>query len=154
LDEAAWEKAFMEGRTMGMEEAVKYALSKDEETHPLASPAPEEPSAGQAPVALTRREREVATLVSRGLTNRQIAQELYLSERTIENHSSKILRKLELASRTEISAWATEQRLITPNPDEEVPRSSSAPGSPFASAKGFHPNRENRWNHLRFQASG
>jgi DNA-binding NarL/FixJ family response regulator len=102
---------------MGLEKAVEYALSKEEETHPLASPAPEEPSAGQAPVALTRREREVATLVSRGLTNRQVAKELYLSERTIENHISKILRNLDLASRTEIAVWATEQRLITPNPD-------------------------------------
>jgi DNA-binding NarL/FixJ family response regulator len=59
----------------------------------------------------------VATLVSRGLTNRQISEELYLSERTIENHVSKILRKLELASRTEIAAWATEQRLLAPNLD-------------------------------------
>jgi DNA-binding NarL/FixJ family response regulator len=79
------------------------------------------PKIGPTPVALTRREREVATLVStfvsRGLTNRQIAKELYLSERTIENHISKILRKLELASKTEIAAWATEQRLLAPNPD-------------------------------------
>jgi DNA-binding NarL/FixJ family response regulator len=75
------------------------------------------PKIGPTPVALTRREREVATLVSRGLTNRQIAKELYLSERTIENHISKILRKLDVASRTEIAAWATEQRLLAPNPD-------------------------------------
>ena len=61
--------------------------------------------------------KEVAALVAQGMSHRQIAQELYLSERTIENHSSKILRKLDLASRTEIAVWATEQRLITPNPD-------------------------------------
>src|ERR687898_830073 len=117
LAEAAWEKAFMEGRAMGMEEAVEYALSKEEETDPLTTPAPEEPSAGQALVALTRREEEVAALVARGLTNRQISEELFISERTIENHVSKILRKLELSSRTEIASWATQQRLIAPNPD-------------------------------------
>jgi DNA-binding NarL/FixJ family response regulator len=51
------------------------------------------------------------------MSNRQIAQELFLSESTIENHVSKILRKLELTSRTEIAAWATEQRLLASNPD-------------------------------------
>src|SRR5829696_4377924 len=45
LAEAAWEKAFMEGRAMGMGEAVEYALAKEEEADPLTSPAPEEPSA-------------------------------------------------------------------------------------------------------------
>ena len=59
----------------------------------------------------------MAALVGQGMSNRQIAQELFLSERKIENHVSKILRKLGLASRTEIAAWATEQRLLTPNPD-------------------------------------
>jgi DNA-binding NarL/FixJ family response regulator len=56
-------------------------------------------------------------MVAQGLSNRQIAEELYLSERTIEKHVSKILRKLELSSRTEIAAWATHQRLIAPEPD-------------------------------------
>jgi two-component system response regulator DevR len=51
-------------------------------------------------------------LVARGLTNRQIASDLYLSERTIENHVSKILRKLGLASRAQVATWATEQRLL------------------------------------------
>jgi DNA-binding NarL/FixJ family response regulator len=59
----------------------------------------------------------VAAMVAQGLSNRQIAQELFLSERTIENHISKILRKLDVASGTEIAAWATEQRLLAPNPD-------------------------------------
>jgi DNA-binding NarL/FixJ family response regulator len=64
---------------------------------------------------LTAREGEVAAMVAQGMSNRQIAQELFLSERTIEVHVSKILRKLELASRTEIASWTTEQRLIAPN---------------------------------------
>jgi DNA-binding NarL/FixJ family response regulator len=51
-------------------------------------------------------------LVARGLANHQIASELYLSERTIETHVSKILRKLGLASRAQIATWATERRLL------------------------------------------
>jgi DNA-binding NarL/FixJ family response regulator len=56
-------------------------------------------------------------MVAQGMSNRQIAQDLYLSECTIENHISKILRKLGCTSRTEIAAWATQQRLLAHNPD-------------------------------------
>jgi DNA-binding CsgD family transcriptional regulator len=116
IDEATWETGFAEGRAMALEKAVEYALSEEE---PAPSPATEpERSPPIEPIGnLTRREREVACLVARGLTNRHIASELFLSERTIENHVSKILRKLELASRTEIAAWATQHRLLAPNPD-------------------------------------
>jgi non-specific serine/threonine protein kinase len=101
---------------MNLDEAVSYAL-EEEDTDPLTTSAPGEPSAGQVHVVLSRREEEVAALVAQGMSNRQIAQELFLSERTIENHVSKILRKLEFASRTEIAAWATQQRLFARNPD-------------------------------------
>jgi DNA-binding NarL/FixJ family response regulator len=67
------------------------------------------------PTTVACREQEAVVLVAQGLSNRHIAQELFLSERTIENHISKILRKLDLTSRTEIASWATEQRLIAPN---------------------------------------
>jgi DNA-binding NarL/FixJ family response regulator len=86
-------------------------------TDTCASPAPNQPLAVKQSSTLTAREGEVAALVAQGISNRHIAQELYLSERTIENHVSKILRKLELTSRTEITSWATEQRLLASNPD-------------------------------------
>jgi predicted ATPase/DNA-binding SARP family transcriptional activator/DNA-binding CsgD family transcriptional regulator len=117
LDEVSWAKAFMEGRTMGLGRAVEYALSKEEKADLHPTPAPEESSADQAPVALTRREREVAALVAHGHSNRQIASDLFLSERTIENQIANIKRKLGRSSRTEIAAWATQQRLIAPEPD-------------------------------------
>jgi predicted ATPase/DNA-binding CsgD family transcriptional regulator len=117
LDEAAWEKAFIEGRTMGLGRAVEYAFSKEEKADLHPTSAPEESSADQAPVALTRREREVAALVAHGHSNRQIASDLFLSERTIENQIANIKRKLGRSSRTEIAAWATQQRLIAPEPD-------------------------------------
>ena len=116
-DEAAWEAAFAQGRTMSTEEAAQYALSEE------VTPSPESPSAGErtdVPLAdrLTPREWEVGALVAQGLTNGQIASELHLSERTIENHVSKILRKLGLASRARVAAWATEQRpLVKSNTD-------------------------------------
>ena len=54
---------------------------------------------------LTRRELEVARLVSEGLTNRAIAARLVLSERTVENHVARILHKHGLPSRTALAVW-------------------------------------------------
>jgi DNA-binding CsgD family transcriptional regulator len=59
----------------------------------------------QAGDPLTAREREIAELVSAGLTNRATADRLVLSERTIEGHVRSILAKLQLANRTELAAW-------------------------------------------------
>ncbi len=57
---------------------------------------------------LTTREREVAALIAQGKSNRQIAGELVLSERTVENHIGNILSKLGFDSRTQIATWAVE----------------------------------------------
>ncbi|HKA48466.1 MAG TPA: LuxR C-terminal-related transcriptional regulator [Candidatus Dormibacteraeota bacterium] len=54
---------------------------------------------------LSRREREVAELVSQGLTNREIAGKLHVSVRTVEYHIQQSLNKLGLRSRTELAAW-------------------------------------------------
>ena len=59
---------------------------------------------------LTQRERQVACLVTRGCSNRQIALELVVSERTVDTHVSHILRKLELSSRSQIAAWVVERQ--------------------------------------------
>jgi len=58
------------------------------------------------PTGLTRREREIAELVGRGLTNRQIADVLHVAERTAENHVQHILTKLGFHNRSQIAAWA------------------------------------------------
>ena len=56
---------------------------------------------------LTTREREVLTRLAAGRTNRQIAAELVLSERTVEAHVGHVLGKLGVANRAEAAAWAT-----------------------------------------------
>lgn len=55
---------------------------------------------------LSRREREIAGHVAAGLTNREIAERLVLSERTVETHVQHILTKLGFRSRTQVAAWA------------------------------------------------
>ncbi|MDQ3462512.1 MAG: LuxR C-terminal-related transcriptional regulator [Actinomycetota bacterium] len=59
---------------------------------------------------LTRRELDVAGLVGKGLTNREIAEQLYLSERTAQNHVQHILTKLALSNRSQIAVWMTGQK--------------------------------------------
>jgi DNA-binding NarL/FixJ family response regulator len=67
----------------------------------------DEPASVVAPVTLSRREREVASLVARGMSNREIAGRLYLSERTVDNHVHHILDKLGFESRVQVATWLT-----------------------------------------------
>ncbi|MFY9773302.1 MAG: helix-turn-helix transcriptional regulator, partial [Trebonia sp.] len=68
------------------------------------------PAAPAARSPLSPRELEVARLVARGLTNKQIGQALYVSERTAENHVQHILVKLGFSNRSQIAAWSSEGR--------------------------------------------
>jgi len=54
--------------------------------------------------------------VARGMTNRQIASELSISEHTVATHVRSILKKLELSSRSQITTWVTVQRLKPTDP--------------------------------------
>jgi non-specific serine/threonine protein kinase len=57
---------------------------------------------------LTPRERQTAALIARGLTNREIAAELVITERTVMRHVEHILAKLGVRSRTQIAVWVVE----------------------------------------------
>jgi DNA-binding NarL/FixJ family response regulator len=109
LSEEAWETAFAEGRAMGFEETVEYALSDEETATPLTTVA-EQSSADKPPPTLTRREREVANLLERRFTSRQIASELHISEHTVDKHVANILRKLNLHSREQVAVQMAKQR--------------------------------------------
>ena len=69
------------------------------------------PAGAPKGTVLTPREREVAGLVAEGLSNRQIAERLYLSERTAETHVQNILTKLGFTSRTQVAGWAVREGL-------------------------------------------
>ena len=86
---------------MSAEEAAEYALSEEVALAPKRLLA----GGGTGGMPLTRREREVAALVARGLTNRQIAEELVIAERTVDGHVASILNKLGLARRAQVVAW-------------------------------------------------
>jgi DNA-binding NarL/FixJ family response regulator len=61
---------------------------------------------------LTPREREVMQHLARGYTYKEIARRLDISVKTVETHTSAVLRKLQLSSRHELARWATERRLL------------------------------------------
>jgi DNA-binding CsgD family transcriptional regulator len=69
------------------------------------------PAAGAAH-KLSARELEVLRLVATGRTNKVIARELFLSEKTIDRHVSNIFNKLEVSSRAAATAWAYENRVV------------------------------------------
>lgn len=98
--------AWSEGEAMTLEEATAYALADGEGDSRQRSAF----ASGLDP--LTPRERAVAELVARRLTNRQIAAELFISEATAKRHVENILGKLGLASRAQVPAWVAAQRSL------------------------------------------
>ena len=105
--ETAWTSAWSTGRALSLQQAIDHALSarkRGRRRHDHKRAGSERPS-----TSLTTREREVAHLVAQGCTNRHIAEELSISERTVTTHVGRILKKLGLASRTQLAAWIAEQ---------------------------------------------
>jgi DNA-binding NarL/FixJ family response regulator len=100
-------RALETGAALNVEQAVTLALSP---LPALGSPA--HVNVSNASMPLTAREREVAVLVARGLTNRQIAEVLIVSQRTAESHVANSLGKLGLATRSQLAAWAIGRGLV------------------------------------------
>ncbi|GIF43900.1 ATP-binding protein [Actinoplanes xinjiangensis] len=108
LGDDAFTDAVHYGRTLSYEDILAYAF--EEPRH--STPAPGE----EAAIRLTRRERQVAALVTQGLSNRQIAAELVISQRTAESHVEHILTKLGVTSRNQVAAWIRAQDLDSQRP--------------------------------------
>ena len=100
LGEDRYHRAFDAGAHLDREGAVALALGKKmvRDTGPAIDKDPD---------PLGKREREVAELVAEGLSNKEIATRLFLSERTVETHVYNILNKLGFNSRVAIASWVS-----------------------------------------------
>jgi non-specific serine/threonine protein kinase len=108
LGTGAYERAFRRGLSLTPADAVAYALGVPSPvTEPVLEP---EPPVASSPTTLTPRERQVAELIGRGLSNKDIAGALVIAQRTAEGHVENILSKLGLRSRSQVASWVTQQR--------------------------------------------
>jgi predicted ATPase/DNA-binding NarL/FixJ family response regulator len=122
LGDAAFAAALAAGRAAPLEqvtpapssvvEPASAGAQRGDDARAVAGPA----TAGREPSPLTRREREVATLVARGLTDRQIAESLVITEGTVGVHLTNIFGKLDLRSRAQLAVWAAEHGLLPARP--------------------------------------
>jgi tetratricopeptide (TPR) repeat protein len=88
-----------------------FLCSAEAQLPPLPQPSPRQ-IARQAFGGLTGREREVAVLIAQGKSSRAIADELIVSERTIEKHVERIMSRLGFTSRVQIATWVVEKGLL------------------------------------------
>ncbi len=80
----------------------------------VSTPPPGAARQSEAFAELTDRELEVLELIARGHSNREIAEQLFLSEATVKTHVTRVLSKLELRDRVQAVVMAYEQGLVTP----------------------------------------
>jgi DNA-binding NarL/FixJ family response regulator len=104
LSENAVTAALARGSALSQANAVALALGETAGPGSRTAPPP-----GENQPRLTRREQDVAALVSRGLSNGQIAATLVISARTVEKHVQHIMDKLGVSTRAQIASWAVAQ---------------------------------------------
>jgi non-specific serine/threonine protein kinase len=97
--------ALAAGKALDVDQAVAEALADD------SRPASRSDKMGASAQLLTPREREVAGLVAEGLSTRQIADRLVITQGTARVHIERILAKLDLHSRAQLTAWQIRCRL-------------------------------------------
>ncbi len=118
LGDRAFEAAAAQGARLPLDAVVADALD-DQAARP--------PPGGDAPAVLTRREREVAELVARGLSNKEIAGSLVIAQRTAETHVEHVLTKLGFTSRAQIASWVTARRAEPGAAGQLHPQAQAAP---------------------------
>lgn len=105
IGDDAYDTAFRAGQTLDTEQI--YALTLDDD--PAAHPQPARPVGAPPPDRLTDRQRQIARLVAKGLSNKDIADALVISQRTVENHLGQVFTRLGAHNRAQVAAWITEQ---------------------------------------------
>jgi non-specific serine/threonine protein kinase len=96
--------AWREGREMAIDQAINLALRDDAAATP--------PDAADGAGLLSSRELDVAKLIANGSSNRDIADVLVVSVKTVETHIQHIFRKLNVKARSEVAVWAARNGLI------------------------------------------
>jgi predicted ATPase/DNA-binding CsgD family transcriptional regulator len=105
-----FQQAITEGASYSFEQAVALALGEDDaDGSDETAAVPIRPSV-EKPGGLTRREWEIAQLLGEGLSNKDIAARLVISQRTAETHVERILTKLGLTSRFQVASWVADQQ--------------------------------------------
>lgn len=110
LGDQSFDAALAAGRTMALDDLLSDALTGAGAMPTGSSRLTSVRSVGP----LTSREREVVALVACGFTNKQIARELVITERTAENHLRHIFDKLGAATRAQVAAWAVAHEVLDP----------------------------------------
>jgi predicted ATPase/DNA-binding CsgD family transcriptional regulator len=109
LGEAAFDAEFRRGRDLTLDAVIAYALGEGQT-------GAVQPPARIQDVRLTPREREIVELLAQGLSNKEVAARLVISQRTAESHVGNILTKLGFTSRTQIAMWHAAQHRRTDPP--------------------------------------
>jgi non-specific serine/threonine protein kinase len=107
LGETAFQAAYHRGLDLSAEDVLTYALQQSPKKQQKKPPAP----AASDGAPLTPRELQVARLIAGGRSNKEIAADLVISQRTAENHVEHILTKLGFTSRAQVAAWVTASQL-------------------------------------------
>jgi DNA-binding CsgD family transcriptional regulator len=101
MSERGYRAAVAEGSRLTVDQAIAFAL-EDGRAPSRAAAGVDEP--------LTRRQLEIANLVAEGMSNRQIAERLVVSLRTVDGHVEQILARMGFTRRAQIAAWVAGQR--------------------------------------------
>jgi predicted ATPase/DNA-binding CsgD family transcriptional regulator len=102
LGEQAWTSLYRRGAGCPLDQVIALAVSDRDDLNEVSGAV----TAGAAATGqLTRREREIAALVAEGLSNREVAERLVISKRTVDAHVEHVLAKLGASSRVQIATW-------------------------------------------------
>ena len=114
------EKAYAELWRDAQSASLDTAMTWVHQLLPTVGEAPPRSAAAGLGEALSEREREVAILVTRGYSNREIAEELVISLKTAETHIHHVLNKLGLSNRVQIATWGTRHGIVPAEQREMV----------------------------------